>query len=205
MFEGYCSNCDEVWSNATPNCPECGQPDPNAKGEFEGGVDQNGGSRPKRRAKRKSTRRKAVSSGDGGFRGAAVEAMKLGATMAVASEANNAIKEMSKKALVKAGVPELMLEESVLFNKGVPLASSILILWLSENFPELVPKNEMVSKASQLALSQATIETIQPLIKQVTPTLMALAASGEKLAALEAANNEEESEAEIVEIDTEKA
>jgi hypothetical protein len=200
MFNGHCNHCEYSWENATPNCPECGTPDPNANGQFDKAA------RPK--AKKKPAQRKsppptrlASSNDGGGFRGAAVEAMKLGATMAVASEANNAIKEVGKKALVKAGVPELMLEGPV-FEKGVPLVTSLLILYAAENFPDLVPKNDMVSKAAQLALSQATIETVQPLIQQVTPTLMALAASGEKLAALQAADEPEEQEAEIVEIDT---
>lgn len=200
MFNGHCNHCEYPWENATPNCPECGTPDPNANGQFDKTARPKAKKKP---AQRKSppTKRLASSNDGGGFRGAAVEAMKLGATMAVASEANNAIKEVGKKALVKAGVPELMLEGPV-FEKGVPLVTSLLILYAAENFPDLVPKNDMVSKAAQLALSQATIETVQPLIQQVTPTLMALAASGEKLAALQAADEPEEQEAEIVEIDT---
>jgi hypothetical protein len=156
MFNGHCNHCEYSWENATPNCPECGTPDPNAQGEFK--PNDQGRKAKKRPAQRKTPppTRLASSNDGGGFRGAAVEAMKLGATMAVASEA----------------------------------------------FPDLVPKNDMVSKAAQLALSQATIETVQPLIQQVTPTLMALAASGEKLAALQAADEPEEQEAEIVEIDT---
>ena len=119
------------------------------------------------------------------FGTAFADAAKLGAKMAIAAEATAAITSISKAALVKAGVPELMLEESELLNKGVPLVSSILVLWLSENYPDLVPKSEFVNEGAKLALSQATQDTIKPLLKQAVPGLLALAASGEKLAKLE--------------------
>lgn len=135
------------------------------------------------------------------FGTAVAEAAKMGAKMAIAAEATHVITEVSKAALVKAGVPALMLEESALVNKGVPLVSSILILWLSENYPDMVPKSAMVSEAAKLALSQATQETLKPLLKQAAPALMALATSGEKLAKLHEGDRKEDDDEEEFEVD----
>jgi hypothetical protein len=135
------------------------------------------------------------------FGTAVADAAKLGAKMAIAAEATHVITEVSKAALVKAGVPALMLEESALVNKGVPLVSSILILWLSENYPDMVPKSAMVSEAAKLALSQATQETLKPLLSQAAPALMALATSGEKLAKLHEGDRKDEDDEEEIDVD----
>ncbi len=50
---------------------------------------------------------------------------------------------------------------------------------------QVSPKSEYVARAAQLALTQASAETIEPLLKAAAPTLMALASSGEKIAELE--------------------
>jgi len=112
------------------------------------------------------------------------ESMKQGALMAAASESNELIKAGVSKALIAAGLPEEALE-GALFQKGMPLMSATLILFLAERFPHLIPKSDMVVKAATLALTSATADTLDPILKAVTPTFLALASAGERVAEIE--------------------
>jgi hypothetical protein len=118
------------------------------------------------------------------FTKTALDAAKLGASLAVANEANVLIKEGARKALVAAGVDQKALENPV-FEKGVPMLSALTILFVADRFPDLIPKSDLVVKAASLALSQATAESIQPMLALAAPTLAALAGQGAKLAQLE--------------------
>ena len=172
MYASYCHHCDKNWNNVTQNCPTCGAPDPNAqyKGEKE----------------TKDTMEK-----ESNFSSNVADAMKVGAALAVASEANTLITGGAKLALIAAGVPPKALE-SALFEKGTPLVGALLVLYCAERFPDLVPKSDFVTKAAQLALQEATKDTLAPMLQHASPMLMALAASGEKMASLEAAKGKKE-------------
>lgn len=128
------------------------------------------------------------------FRDSAMEGMKLGAAMAAASEANNLIKAGATMAALQAGVPPKALE-SAAFQRGIPLLGSLGLLYLAQNFPDLMPKSEFIEKAAKLALAEATKESIAPLIQGLTPTLMALAASGERAALQESEAEKKREEA----------
>jgi len=187
MYASYCHHCDKSWTNVTPNCPSCGAPDPNAqyKGETEN----------------EDTMEK-----ESNFSSNVADAMKVGAALAVASEANSLITGGARMALIAAGVPPKALE-SALFEKGTPLIGALLVLYCAERFPDLVPKSDFVTKAAQLALQEATKDTLAPMLQHATPMLMALAASGEKMASLQAAKEKKEAgfEARINDDDVDEA
>jgi hypothetical protein len=130
---------------------------------------------------------------DFSFRDAALDGMKLGAAMAAASEANNLIKAGMTAAALQAGVP-LKAIESGAFQKGVPVLAALSLLYAAERFPDLIPQSEFVAKAAKLALAEASADSIRPMIGALTPTLMALAASGERAALAESGNTEDEDE-----------
>ena len=167
MYSSFCNNCNRNWSNLTSNCPYCGAPDHNAIHDQDKDTNMN----------EKTD-----------FSSIVAESMKVGAALAVASEANNLITAGTKMALVAAGVPPKALE-SALFEKGTPIVGALLVLYAAERFPDMVPQSEFVTKAAQLALTEATKDTLAPMLQQASPMLMALAASGQKMAKLEAAKN----------------
>ena len=118
------------------------------------------------------------------FTKSVAESVKQGALMATASEANNMIKAGVMKGLTAAGMTPEALEGAV-FQKGMPLMSATLLLFLAERFPDMIPQSKHVARAAQLALTQASAESLEPLLKAAAPTLMALASSGKKIAELE--------------------
>lgn len=166
MYASYCHHCDKHWNNVTQNCPQCGAPDPNAQYTGEENHED-----PMQKESQ--------------FSSHVADAMKVGAALAIAGEANSLITNGAKLALISAGVPPKALE-SALFEKGTPLVSALLVLYAAERFPDLVPKAEFVTKAAQLALQEATKDSLAPMLQHASPMLMALAASGEKMAKLEA-------------------
>lgn len=192
MYTSYCSHCDKNWTNATANCPHCGSPDPSAN--------YNGA-----RENEDITMDEEV---ENTFTSAVVDAMKLGVTAAAANEANNLITQTAKLALVGMGVNPKALE-GPLYEKGMPILGALMILGAAEYLPDLVPKSDFVSKAAKLALTEATKNTVAPVLAQATPMMLALAASGEKMAKLEAAkakaDKEEEFEKRINDDDVEDA
>jgi len=171
MYQSYCTHCDKNWANATANCPHCGTPDSSAS--YDGEINEDTMDEEK----------------EGTFRSIVADAMKDGVALGVAAEANNLITMGVKMAALSGGIPPKMLE-SAIFAKGTPVVGSLLILYLAETYPDLIPKSEFVAKAAKLALTEATKGTIEPLIKNAGPMFMALAASGESMAKLEAAEAE---------------
>lgn len=174
MYSSYCHHCDKNWNNATPNCPHCGSPDASAR--FDGA---------------KKEEDIPMNEEEESFRNVVADAMKDGAALAVASEANTLITSGIQMAAISAGVPPKMLE-SALFQKGTPVLGSLLLLYAAQEYPDLIPKSEFVAKAAKLALTEATKGSIEPAIRQAMPMLLALGASGEKMAKLEAAKKDAE-------------
>lgn len=181
MFTSYCGHCGTNWTNQNPNCPHCGAPDHRAK-------------RTDNPNETNETMHDDHDTDEISFRDAAMEGMKMGAAMAAASEANNLIKAAATMAALQAGVPPKALE-SAAFQKGMPMLASLGLLYVAQNFPDLVPKSEFVERAAKLALAEATKETIAPMIQGLTPALMAIAASGEKAALKESEAAKQVSEA----------
>jgi len=173
MYKAYCNHCDNDWTNNSPNCPHCGTPNPSAERISGGG-----------RTSKKKNRTMNDDSPTSAFSKSVAESVKQGALMATAKEANDLIKVGVTKGLIAAGVSEEALE-GVIFQKGMPLMSATLILFLAERFPDAIPKSGHVARAAQLALTTATAESLEPILKAAAPTLMALASSGEKIAELE--------------------
>lgn len=174
MFTSYCGHCGSNWTNETPNCPNCGAPDHSAKKIGPHGNENS------------MNDDDIDNDSEISFRDSALEGMKMGAAMAAASEANNLIKAGVTAAALQAGVP-LKALESAAFQKGTPVVAAMTLLYLAQRFPDLIPRSEFVERAAQMALAEATKESIAPMISALTPTLMALAASGEKVALAEAA------------------
>jgi len=168
MYKSYCAHCDNNWENSSPNCPHCGTPNPSA--ERIGGA--------------KNKKKQTMNETESTFAKAAADAMKQGALQAAAKESNELLKAGVAKALVAAGVDPDSLDNPV-FNKGVPLASACVLLFLAERFPDAIPKAEYVAKAAKMALTQATTDTIEPMIAAAAPTLLQLASAGEKAKELE--------------------
>lgn len=174
MFEAYCNNCGQNWENSSPNCPHCGTPNHSAE--------RVSAEEPTRRTRKKVTMpEKGTTSA---FTKSLAESVKQGALMATANEANTLIKSGVVKGLAAAGVPEEALEGAI-FQKGLPLMSATVILFLAERFPDMIPKSDSVARAAQLALTQASADTIEPLLQAAAPTLMALASAGDKAKELE--------------------
>lgn len=195
MYEAYCNNCANDWKNTSPNCPHCGTPNPSAER-----IESSDGGRTRRK---KSKTMNENESNTSAFTKAVTESVKQGALMATAKEANDLIKTGVTKGLVAAGVSEEALE-GVIFQKGMPLMSATLILFLAERFPDAIPKSGHVARAAQLALTTATAESLEPLLKAAAPTLMALASSGEKIAELEGDVYDEEELEDEPEAETEE-
>jgi len=177
-FTSYCGHCGSTWTNTTPNCPHCGAPDHSAK--------KTGGNET-------TMNNDDNDDTEFSFREAAMDGMKLGAAMAAASEANNLIKAGMTMAALQAGLPIRALESAV-FQKGMPVLASLTMLYIAETYPDLIPKSEFVAKAAKMALAEASAESIRPMIGALTPTLMALAASGERAAIAESKPKKEEEE-----------
>lgn len=180
MFQAYCSQCDSNWENSSPNCPDCGTPNP--------GAERVGG--------RKTRTKKSMNEEtESNFMSSAAKAMKQGAALAAANEANNVIKTGAAKALMAAGVSQEALE-SPAFQKGMPALVALATLFAAERFPHLVPKSDMVIKAAGLALTSASAEALEPMLAHALPMLTALASAGEKMGELEGDVYEEEEEEE---------
>ena len=183
MFRAYCNQCDETWENSSPNCPDCGTPNPSA---------ERIGGNPKK------ARKTMNDNPESNFMASAAKAMKQGAALAAANEANNVIKHGAAKALLAAGISQEALDGAA-FQKGLPALTALAILFAAEKFPHLIPKSDMVIKAAGLALTSASAEALEPLLAQALPLMAALASAGEKMAELEGDVYEEEEEAEAEE------
>ena len=189
MYKAYCNHCGNDWENNSPNCPHCGTPNPEAEST-------DGGGRTRKRKSAPMNDNESTST----FSKAAAEAVKQGALMATAGEANNMIKAGVMKGLLAAGMtPEAL--EGAIFQKGMPLMSATLLLFLAERFPDMIPQSKHVARAAQLALTQASAESLEPLLKAAAPTLMALASSGKKIAELEGELYADEEEEEVDEVE----
>lgn len=177
MFQAYCSQCDDSWENDSPNCPDCGTDNPSA---------ERIGGQPKTRLK------KPMKPGtESTFMSSATKAMKQGAALAAANEANNVIKTGAAKALLAAGLSQEAID-SPAFQKGMPALVALVTLFVAEKYPGVIPKSDMVVKAAGLALTSASAEALEPLLGHAMPMLTALASAGEKLGELEGDVYEEE-------------
>jgi hypothetical protein len=189
-YQSFCHGCDEHWTNTSPNCPNCGSPDPQAQR-----IQVKANGKKRRKAKKENTMNEETDSVTATFTKAAADAMKQGGMLALAQESNELIKSGVAKGLIAAGMsPEAL--ESAIFQKGLPVMSSAFLLFLAERFPDQIPQSEHVAKAASLALSSATAESIRPVIAAAAPTLMALASRGQQIAELEGDVYDEEEEEE---------
>ena len=89
MYSSFCNNCNRNWSNLTSNCPYCGAPDHNAIHDQDKDTNMN----------EKTD-----------FSSIVAESMKVGAALAVASEANNLdqMERAAKDPLFMADLRETM-------------------------------------------------------------------------------------------------
>ena len=199
IYTSHCQACQETWQNTAPNCPYCGLEDMTAI-EVGAETPKNSKRATKKKAAKPMNEQDTISST---FAKAAADAVKQGGMLAAANESNEIIKALVSKGLIAAGAsPEAL--EGAIFQKGLPVMSSAFLLFLCERFPDLIPKSEFVAKAASLALTSASAETFQPMLRAVTPALLAIASKGEKIAELQGDVYEEEDEfEEEVEAETE--
>lgn len=178
MFTSYCNHCGRNWNNETPNCPTCGLDDHDA---VERRV------RHKTKPQRKETmndEEEYMDDPSEGFAAMFADAGKEGLKLAAADEANKALTSFVVKGLEAAGMDPKKLE-APLVQKAIPVAAASFALFMATNYPDMVPKAELVKLAAKRALSTASGDALRPMFAAAVPTFLALAASGQKMMELE--------------------
>lgn len=110
--------------------------------------------------------------------GAIAGAVTAGAKQAAAAQMNEMLTGQLKKALKETGMMSDEAVNSLGMEVILKIAGPSLIIWLSDKYPDIIPKSALVKSGAEMALQAGAAEVAAPLMMLVAPALKSLASGG---------------------------